>query len=291
MPLDASDAELKQREPTVTGFSEDELREIAEALVQVPGVDAVMLGGSRARGGHGPASDTDLGLYYRSTLDLAALGALARSLAGDEATVSELGAWGPWVNGGAWLTIAGAEVDWIYRDIDRVHDSWRSAREGSFHWHTQIGHPLGVPDFAYIGEAALGKTIVDSTGEVEALHHEAQTFPVALATSLVAGLWEAEFLVANARKGASRGDAAYVAGCLFRVVGLCAHAIHGRAGRWLVNEKGAVASAGRLPIAPAQFEKRANALFSTAASDAAALASRLDLAAQLVADTQAAVQR
>lgn len=38
---------------------------------------------------------------------------------------------------------------------------------------------------------------------------------------------------------------------------LCAYALHGRAGRWLINEKGAVASAGRLPAAPANFSTRA----------------------------------
>ncbi len=41
----------------------------------------------------------------------------------------------------------------------------------------------------------------------------------------------------------SRADTTYVAGCLFRALELCAHAVHAHAGRWLVNEKGVVASA------------------------------------------------
>lgn len=49
----------------------------------------------------------------------------------------------------------------------------------------------------------------------------------------------------------------YVAGCLFRAVLLYAHALHGRAGRWLINEKGAIAWAGRLPVAPPGFATRA----------------------------------
>jgi hypothetical protein len=53
-----------------------------------------------------------------------------------------------------------------------------------------------------------------------------------------------------------------VAGCLFRVVLLCAHALHGRAGRWLINEKGAIASAGRLPAAPAGFTARAHGVLA-----------------------------
>jgi len=59
---------------------------------------------------------------------------------------------------------------------------------------------------------------------------------------LIAGLWEADFLVGIARKAVARADSAYLAGCLFRLVGVCAHAPHGAAGRWLVNENGAVAT-------------------------------------------------
>lgn len=60
-----------------------------------------------------------------------------------------------------------------------------------------------------------------------------------------------------AAKAAGRGDAAYVAGCLFRAVGICAHALHRHAGCWLINEKGTVSAAGALPSAPADFAMRA----------------------------------
>ena len=52
-----------------------------------------------------------------------------------------------------------------------------------------------------------------------------------------------------------------MAGCLFRAVGVACHALHGHAGAWLVNEKGMVAAAGRLPGAPADFAARAGRLF------------------------------
>lgn len=52
--------------------------EMAHELAHVPGVRAVALGGSRARGTHRPDSDVDLGLYYdRRALDLRALQELA----------------------------------------------------------------------------------------------------------------------------------------------------------------------------------------------------------------------
>lgn len=261
------------------------LDELAQRLVQVPGVAGVMLGGSRARGDHTPDSDVDLGLYYEPDLDVAALGALARDLAGPDATVTPRGGWGPWVDGGGWLTIAGTAVDWLYRDLARVRTSWADARRGRYGFHTQLGHPLGVPDFSYAGEVALGRVLTDPSGRLTALRAETRHYPAALSDALVRGLRDAEFLVSVARKAVPRGDATYVTGCLFQVVGLCCHALHGRAGRWTVNEKGLVASAGRLPIAPAGFAERAHAVVGGLEPDPGRLAAALERAAALVAET------
>ena len=272
-------------------IGEAELHAVAERLARVDGIVAVLLGGSRARGEHTPASDVDLGLYYRPPLDVAALAGLAREVAGTAVDVTEPGGWGPWVDGGAWLTVAGTPVDWIYRDVDRVRRAWADALAGRYEFHAQIGHPLGVPTFAYAGEVALGVVLADPTGELRTLHDEMQAYPSPLADALVAGLWEASFLIDNARKAVSRCDTTYVAGCLFRVVGLCAHALHGRAGRWLVNEKGAVAAAGRLPLAPEGFTDRAHGLLARVGTRAEDLTAVLDDAATLVEATRAACQR
>ena len=259
--------------------------DVADRLVEVPGVTGVMLGGSRARGDHAPESDVDLGVYHDGDLDVAALGALAREVAGPDASVTERGEWGPWVDGGGWLRIDGVPVDWIYRDLDRVRSCWQAARLGHYSFHAQIGHPLGVPDFAYPGEVALGIVLADRTGQLTALRAETQDYPTALAEALVAGLWEAEFLLTIARKAVPRRDATYIGGCLFRAVGLCCHALHGMARRWVVNEKGLVASAGRLPGAPEGFSDRAHDVLADLRSDERTLAAALDRAAALVAET------
>ena len=180
------------------------LRGLADQLGQVAGVVGVMLGGSRARGEHSPTSDYDVGIYYRPSLDIVALASLARQVSGPSAGVSKPGEWGPWVDGGAWLTINGAAVDWIYRDIDRVEASWDRAQRGQFEFHAQIGHPLGVPDFAYAGEVALGVVLYDPSGRLEALSHRAQQYPSALADALTERLWEAEFLLGGLRKSTPR---------------------------------------------------------------------------------------
>jgi predicted nucleotidyltransferase len=264
---------------------EPRLVELAERLVAVPGLVGVVLGGSRARGSHAPDSDTDLGLYYRGPLAVERLGALARDVAGRTAHVTEPGAWGPWVDGGAWLTIDGEHVDWIYRDIDRVERAWRDAQRGRYRFHAQTGHPLGVPDFAYPGELALGVILADPTGELASLRERTLIFPPALSEALVTGLWEADFLLRVARKAVGRADAAYVAGCLFRVIGVCAHALHGADRRWLINEKGAVASAAAIAGAPERFKERVDAVFAVVDGEPVHLTEALDAATDLVIET------
>ena len=261
------------------------LREMALQLVRVDGIVGVVLGGSRARGDHTPTSDVDLGLYYRPPLDVVRLAALARDVAGPRAEVTEPGDWGPWVDGGGWLTVDGVAVDWIYRNLDRVRSCWQSAQAGRFAFHQQIGHPFGVADFSYPGELAIAVALADPTGELTALQADMRTYPTALGRSLVTQcLWEAGFLIGIAGKAVGRTDTAYVAGCLFRVVVLCAHALHGRDGRWLVNEKGAVAAAGRLPSAPAEFAGKAQRLLAQVGATPSQLADSLRAAQALVAD-------
>jgi hypothetical protein len=53
------------------------VRELAERLIEIPGVVAVTLGGSRAGGAIHPDSDWGFGLYYREAIradDVRALG-------------------------------------------------------------------------------------------------------------------------------------------------------------------------------------------------------------------------
>ncbi|WP_076258732.1 nucleotidyltransferase domain-containing protein [Intrasporangium flavum] len=269
-------------------MEQPQLEAIAHALVEVDGIVGVVLGGSRARGRHAPDSDVDLGLYYEAPLDVAALQILARRLGDAEAEVTAPGGWGPWVDGGAWLHLDGTAVDWIYRDVARVRRSWADAQEGRFEFHPQAGHPLGVPDFAYAGELALGVVLADPSGALTTLQQQVQDYPPALTAAVVGGLWEAELLLAGARKAVGRADATYVAGCVFRAVTLCAHGLHARAGRWVVNEKGAVAEAGDLAIAPTDFTARAHRLLGALGTTPGALAATLRDAETLVAETRRA---
>ncbi|MER5863073.1 nucleotidyltransferase domain-containing protein [Kitasatospora sp. NPDC002040] len=258
-----------------------DLQGVADRLAAVDGVLGVCLGGSRARGAHGPGSDYDLGLYYRGPLDTGGLRALAAELTGRPVEVSEPGGWGPWVDGGAWLRLDDAPMDWIYRDLDRVRGTWQDCEQGRFELAAQIGHPFGFASFCYPGELALGVLLADPSGELTELQAAVRSYPVALREAVLErARFEVPFSLATARKGADRGDTTYLHGCLFRAVLLLAHALHARAGRWLLNEKGAVREAAELPGAPADFAARAHGLFGL--PPAAALAGAERLAAEVL---------
>ena len=270
-------------------LSDAELSSIADRLLAVSGIVGVTLGGSRARGAALPGSDVDLGLYYRGTLDIEALGELARELSGPQAEVTAIGGWGPRVNGGGWLSIGAQAVDWIYRDLDEVDACWRRACRGEVVLYVQAGHPAGFPDWAYPGELALAVLLADPTGDLAARRAEMSRYPRPLAQAQRRGLREADFCLTLARKAIGRADAAFIAGCLFRAVTVCVHALHGAAGVWVINEKGAVASTARQPGCPADFERRVQALMGSVGTSAAELGRTLAAAAAVVAEVKAAL--
>ncbi|WP_443064298.1 nucleotidyltransferase domain-containing protein [Streptomyces sp. NBC_00525] len=245
--------------PTTPCAPPDRIAAMAARLTQVPGIRAVMLGGSRARGTHRPDSDWDLGLYYRGTPDVAALAAPAAAFQGSPVEVAGPGGWGPWVDGGAWLRVDGVQVDWILRDLDRVERVWDDCRAGRFEVGVQPGHPLGFWSPAYPGEVALGRVLSDPDGELTALRAQTSVYPEPLRAALAGAAWEAEFAVAAARKSAPSGDRLHVSLCLSRAFGVLTQALHAHHRTWCLNEKGALAAAAALPRTPAGFADRVDA--------------------------------
>jgi predicted nucleotidyltransferase len=264
------------------------VRAMASHLGEIPGVVGVVLGGSRASGAHRPDSDVDLGLYYRGRLDIAALRALAAHSADEVLDVADVGGWGPWVNGGAWLVVDGVRVDWIYRDLDRVRVAWADARAGRYELGIQAGHPLGFYSHMYAAEMALCRVLFDPTGELGQLRAETQQYPEPLGRALVTAIWETELLLGGMAKYAvSTADAWYAAGGLFRVIGVLAHALHGHHGRWVTHEKRLVAAASLLPAAPRDFAGRVQGILSRLGASGEELGAAIAGVRALVTDTLA----
>ncbi|MFH8407530.1 nucleotidyltransferase domain-containing protein [Streptomyces sp. NPDC018019] len=264
----------------------------AAALADVPGVVGVTLGGSRARGTHRPDSDWDLGVYYRGEPGLAALAELAAEITGAPVEIHGPGAWGDWVNGGAWLVMPdGRHVDWLLRDLDRVERVWRDCRAGRFEIGAQVGHPLGFWSPAYAGELALARVLADPTGELGRLRAETQEYPEPLRAALTGtAVWDAGFSVAMAGTSHATADTLHAALCLARAVGDLTQALHAHHRSWLINEKRALAAAAALPDAPPGFAERAGALLGQLGCTGPELVRSLKAAEQLVADVRAVVE-
>jgi predicted nucleotidyltransferase len=250
--------------------------DIARRLGGVPGVAAVALGGSRARGEAHPDSDIDLGVYYR-TDDPPAIEDLRR-LAQDlddrhmPDLATDIGAWGPWINGGGWLQVAGRPVDWLYRDAAKVWATVERCLGGQTACHYQPGHPHGFHEHIYLGEVFHGRILHDPEGLLRELKGAVETYPPKLKREIVRRyLWEAGFFLEIARKPAARGEAYYVSGCLFRGVSCMVQALFAANGRWFLNEKGSVGAVDSFAKRPEGFSAAASRLLGCPGHDAKAL--------------------
>ena len=121
------------------------VQRVAGRLSAIPGVSAIVLGGSWSRGGGDAISDLDLGIYYRAA-DLPSVGALRQAAAeldtgGSPPEVTDFGEWGPWVNGGAWLKVGQQKVDWLYREVERVSAVIDDCTAGRPTCDYYLGHP------------------------------------------------------------------------------------------------------------------------------------------------------
>jgi hypothetical protein len=273
------------------GVTNDErwLLGVSRRLSEVEGVGAIVLGGSRAAGTSAPHSDYDLGLYYEADhpLDIASLARTVRALddAGPAASVTPIGGWGPWINGGGWLTIEGRRVDLLYRDLRRVRSVIAQCRRGHVERHYQPGHPHAFVSAIYMGEVACCKPLWDPSGIVNRLKRRTFPYPEPLRRGLTGTfLWEARFALENAGHGRAREDVAYVIGCCFRSVACLCQVLFAINRTYLLNEKGAVLGARRLPLSPGNFSARVTRALHRACSGETAAA--VEELSGLVAETE-----
>ena len=131
------------------------MEELASRLAEIPGVEAVTLGGSRATGTGRARIRTGTSACTtgrRSTPPTSAVG-----FAGE---VFAPNAWGRVPNGGAWLVIDGVPVDLIYRDLATVEAWTADAAEGRFQLFREVGYVAGAPTYSYAAELALNRPLV-----------------------------------------------------------------------------------------------------------------------------------
>jgi len=236
------------------------LGRVVRALGGVPGIRAIVLGGSRARGEAGPSSDYDIGLYYEadSPIDTGRLAKAAMLLPGAaSSSVTAVGEWGAWINGGAWLTVDGRRVDFLYRDLGKVRAVIEACHAGRIDRAYQPGHPHAFVSAIYMGEVAFAHVLWDPDQVLASLQRRCTPYTPALAEALIRTfLWEAKFAIENALHGRGRDDPAYVAGCGFRAVACLNQSLFALNGVYLLNEKGATQAAEKLPRRPPDYAAR-----------------------------------
>jgi hypothetical protein len=239
---------------------------LISALIDVPGVAAIALGGSRARGTAAATSDYDIGLYYREGAEPRAVDIreATRGLVDnpDLATITEVGEWGRWIVGGAWLRVGGMKVDLLYRCIDAVGSVICDCRAGRVTMDYQPGHPLGFSSATWMGEVALCRPLLDPERLLANLKVKTAPYPEPLREALMRRFqWEAQFSIENAETAISRKDDTYVAGCAFRALSCVAQVLFALNRRYLISEKGAIVEASGLPITIARLTDRAGAVW------------------------------
>lgn len=242
---------------------ENTISMLVNGLKQINGVRAIVLGGSRARGSHNHNSDIDIGIYYdsRSRLDIPALQHVATDLddAGRQNLVTEVGGWGPWINGGGWLVVNQYPVDFLYRDLNKVSTVMEQCHSGEITVDYQPGHPHGFINSIYFSEIALCKVLWDPSGIIGEMKTRTIPYPPELKKAIIQKFfWEATFALDTGRKGIYKTDLAYIAGCCFRSLSCLNQVLFAVNECYLMNEKGAVAIADSFRMAPRQYSKRVN---------------------------------
>jgi predicted nucleotidyltransferase len=276
------------------GSTSPEQRELVWSLSKqlgaIPGIKAVALAGSYARGRAQPGSDIDLGIFYSeaapfSFQSIRELAEAVNDTAGP--VVTDFYGWGPWVNGGAWLTIRGQRVDFIYRNLEQVERVITEAQAGRYEVHYLQQPPFGFFSATYLGEIAVCIPLFDPEARLDVLKRRVADYPEALRRSVVQDyLFMAEFtLTAFAPKVAARSDTYGTAACLTRAVNELVLVLFALNRKYPINDKTALAEVAEFEGAPREFGSRVQKTLAHLGSSATELLAAVESIAQLVRET------
>jgi len=120
---------------------------------------------------------------------------------------------------------------------------------GEISMHYQPGHPHGFCTAIWMGEIALCKVLHDPSGIIAALKAKTVPYPAQLGEALISRFaWEILFAIENGELAVSRDEQTHVSGCTYRALACAAQVLFALNGRYLINEKGALAEAATFPL-------------------------------------------
>lgn len=263
---------------------------ITHRLAEIPGVRGVVLGGSYARGCAQPDSDIDLGIFYSEAapFSIDAVRNLAEAVNDTPGpVVSGFYEWGKWVNGGAWLTIAGQRLDFIYRSLEHVDRVIADAEAGRYEIDYLQQPPFGYFSPTCLGEIAIALPLFDLDGWHETARHKVDPYPEALRRTVIQDfLWMAEFnLALFATKFAARADTFGTVACLTRAVHQIAMALFALNRRYPLNDKTMIAEIEAFETAPNQIGSRIQKTLAKAGDSEQELHAAIDSVTLLLHET------
>lgn len=242
------------------------INKIVSSLKKVKGIEAIVLGGSRARGTFSEKSDIDIGIYYSdsSRLDLEELSCIATELDDSHRSnlITKIGEWGPWINGGGWLCIDGIATDFLLRDFTKVSSVIDDCLNEKITIDYQPGHPHGFVNTIYAAETFYCKILWQADNLIEKLKDKIIPYPLSIKSGIINKfMWEADFSIGIAAKSLSKNDIIYTTGCLYRVISCLTQVLYALNETYIMNEKGALAATDTFRIIPKDFKKKIEIIF------------------------------
>lgn len=261
------------------------LNAITSAFREVQGIAAIALGGSQAAGYANEHSDLDIGLYYFENAPFSIES--IRSIAAKFSTqgtplVTDFYEWGPWVNGGAWMTTAVGKVDLLYRNIDQVQKTITEAANGIWHHHFDQQPPYGFRSVIYLGETQVCRPLFDPGNILQGLKEQIIPYPAGLKQAILSDcLWLAEFTLMQCYPFASAGDTYNTAGCLTRIASYLVHALFAINETYPLGDKRAMRIVTAFDRAPLRTAERLSRILGQAGTNAGELTASTDLLKEL----------
>jgi predicted nucleotidyltransferase len=273
-----------------------EQRELVSSLTKqlgaIPGIRAIVLGGSHARGRAQPKSDIDLYLFYSeaapfSIQSIRELAEVVNDTPGP--VVTDFYGWGRWVNGGAWLTIGGQRVDFVYRNLEHLERVIAEAEAGRYELDYVQQPPFGFFSAAYLGEVAVCIPLFDPEARLDVLKRRVADYPEALRQAVVQDyLFQADLgLAAFAPKFAGRSGPYGTAACLARAVNQLLLVLFALNRKYLMDDKTALAEVAEFERAPREFGPRVQKTLAHLGDSPAELRAAVESVAQLFRETVA----
>ncbi len=255
------------------------LQDIVDKLIEVDGLQAIVLGGSWASNTQRPDSDIDLGLYYSddAPLDTYHLRKIANELNDfADPEVTELGGWGTWVNGGAWLTMKGQRVDFLYRDIDFVSSIIDECNRGETRFDYLQQPPYGFYSYFYCAETLICKALYDPQRAIAGLKSKISGYSTLLKSNIINNfLWHAEFSLEVAKKSARDGNVYFVAGCLTRIASCVVQVLYAMNETYFISDKRLYKDVEQFSLKPQDFAMRLDRMLGDIGGDSKKLSETL----------------